>query len=90
MASSRVSVITKIDLFGVFCLVAPGIGVAAADDLLVGAWRFAESAVNGRYEAACVASDATAWEAPSAAGALLLFSHAQLEIRELLEPPELQ
>ncbi len=62
-----------------------------AHDLLVGAWRFAESAVNGRYEAARVASDATAWEASSAAaGALMLFSRAQQEIRELLEPPELQ
>ena len=62
-----------------------------AHDLLVGAWRFAESAVNGRYEAARVASDATAWESSSAvAGALLLFSRAQQEIRELLEPQELR
>ena len=60
-------------------------------DLLVGAWRFAESAVNGRYQAARVASDATAWEASSAAaGALMLLSRAQQEIRELLEPPQLQ
>lgn len=60
-------------------------------DLLVGAWRFAESAVVGRYQAARVASDETAWEASSAAaGALMLLSRAQEEIRELLEPPELQ
>ena len=60
-------------------------------DLLVSAWRFAESAVNGRYQAARVASDATAWQASSAAaGALMLLSRAQQEIRELLEPPQLQ
>ena len=60
-------------------------------DLLVAAWRFAESAVNGRYEAARVASDATAREASSAAaGALLLLADAQREIRDLLEPPRLQ
>ena len=60
-------------------------------DLLVGAWRFAESAVIGRYQAARVASDETAWEASSAAaGALMLLSRAQEEIRELLEPPQLQ
>ena len=34
-ASGRVSVITKIGVFALFCLVAPGIGVAAADDLLL-------------------------------------------------------
>jgi hypothetical protein len=60
-------------------------------DLLVEAWRFAESAVIGRYQAARVASDETAWEASSAAaGALMLLSRAQEEIRELLEPPQLQ
>ena len=60
-------------------------------DLLVGAWRFAENAVNGRYQAARVASDAAAWEASSAAaGALLMLSRAQQEISELLEPPQLQ
>ena len=60
-------------------------------DLLVGAWRFAESAVVGRYQAASAASDEIAWEASSAAaGALMLLSRAQEEIRELLEPPQLQ
>jgi hypothetical protein len=60
-------------------------------DLLVGAWRFAENAVNGRYQAARAANVTTAWEASSAAaGALLLLSRVQQEIRELLEPPQLQ
>lgn len=60
-------------------------------DLLVGAWRFAESAVNVRYQAARFASDATAREASSAAaGALLLLADAQRKILDLLEPPRLQ
>jgi hypothetical protein len=60
-------------------------------DLQVGAWRFAESTVNLRYQAARIASDATAREASSAAaGALLLLADAQREIRGLLEPPRLQ
>jgi hypothetical protein len=60
-------------------------------NLLVGAWRFAESAVDGRFQAARVASDTAAWQASSAAaGALMLLSRAQQEIRELLEPPQLQ
>lgn len=60
-------------------------------DLLIGAWRFAENAVNGRYEAARAADVTGAWEASSsAAGALLLLSRAQQELRTLLEPPQLQ
>jgi hypothetical protein len=63
----------------------------AAHGMLIGAWRFAENAVKGRYEAARAADVATAWEASSsAAGALLLLSRVQQEIRELLEPPKLQ
>ena len=59
--------------------------------MLIGAWRFAENAVKGRYEAARAASVNVAWEASSsAAGALLLLSRVQQEIRELLEPPKLQ
>jgi hypothetical protein len=59
-------------------------------ELLLGAWRFAETAVNGRYEAARSASVNGAWEASSsAAGALLLLSRAQEELRTLLEPPRL-
>jgi hypothetical protein len=60
-------------------------------ELLLGAWRFAENAVRGRYEAARAADVNTAWEASSsAAGALLLLSRAQQELRTLLEPPKLQ
>lgn len=59
-------------------------------DLLVGAWRFAEQAVDGRYQAARTASVTTAREASSAAaGSLLLLSRFRQEIRELLEPPRL-
>ena len=60
-------------------------------ELLLGAWRFAETAVNGRYAAARNANVGAAWEASSsAAGALLLLSRAQQELRVLLEPPQLQ
>jgi hypothetical protein len=63
----------------------------ATHDLLVSAWRFAESAVNRRYDAARAASVGAAWEASSAAaGALLLLSRVQQEIRKLVEPPQLQ
>ena len=59
-------------------------------DLLVGAWRFAETAVAGRYQAARVGNVPGAWEASSsAAGALMLLSRAQQELRTLLEPPQL-
>ena len=59
--------------------------------LLIEAWRFAEAAVQGRYEAVTSGSLPTAWEASSAAaGALLMFSRAQQELRALLEPPKLQ
>jgi hypothetical protein len=59
-------------------------------ELLLGAWRFAETAVNRRYEAASTASVNGAWEASSsAAGALLLLSRAQEQLRALLEPPRL-
>ncbi|MBI4887808.1 MAG: hypothetical protein HY824_12000 [Acidobacteria bacterium] len=60
-------------------------------ELLLGAWRFAEQSVNGRYDAARTANVGAAWEASSsAAGALLLLSRAQQELRTLLEPPKLQ
>jgi hypothetical protein len=60
-------------------------------DLLIGAWRFAESAVNGRYAAASAGDVGSAWQASSAAGgALMLLSRVQQEIRESLEPPTLQ
>jgi hypothetical protein len=63
----------------------------AAHDLLVSAWRFAENALNGRYDAIQSGNFATAKEASSAAaGSMLLFSRAQEEIRTLLEPPQLR
>jgi hypothetical protein len=69
----------------------PPSDLAAAHAMLIGAWRFAENAVKGRYDAARSASVNGAWEASSsAAGALLLLSRVQQEIRELLEPPKLR
>jgi hypothetical protein len=60
-------------------------------DLLVGAWRFAETALNGRYDAIQSGNFATAREASSAAaGSLMMLSRAQQEIRTLLEPPRLR
>jgi hypothetical protein len=68
----------------------PPVDLRAVHDLLLGAWRFAENAVQGRYEAARTGSVPGAWEASSsAAGALLLLSRAQQELRALLEPPRL-
>jgi hypothetical protein len=68
----------------------PPADLRTTHELLLGAWRFAETAVNGRYEAARNASVNGAWEASSsAAGALLLLSRAQEELRALLEPPRL-
>lgn len=59
-------------------------------DLLVGSWRFAENAINGRFDAIRTANVTTAWEASSAAaGSLLMLSRVQQEIRALLEPPRL-
>jgi hypothetical protein len=69
----------------------PPADLELAHNLLVSAWRFAEAAVSGRYEAARAADVTAAWEASSAAaGSLLLLSRAQQEIRNLLEPPQLQ
>ena len=59
--------------------------------MLVGAWRFAEGAVESRFAAASSGNVAKAWEASSAAvGALMLFARAQQDIRALLEPPRLK
>jgi hypothetical protein len=59
-------------------------------DMLIGAWRFAETAVNGRLAAAAAADmDAARGASSAAAGALLLLSRTQREIRALLEPPQL-
>jgi len=59
-------------------------------DLLVSAWRFAETAVDIRYSAVSSGDVATAWQASSsAAGALLMIARVQNDIRALLEPPRL-
>jgi hypothetical protein len=61
-----------------------------AHSLLVSAWRFAENAARVRYEAVASGSLGTAREASSAAaGALMMLSRAQEEIRSFLEPPRL-
>jgi hypothetical protein len=63
----------------------------ATHELLVSAWRFAEHAVDSRYAAITSGKLATAWEASSAAaGALMMLTRAQQEIRQLLDPPRLQ
>ncbi|MBI3047140.1 MAG: hypothetical protein HYY76_02410 [Acidobacteria bacterium] len=70
--------------------VRPPVDLRGVHDLLLGAWRFAENAVSGRYQAARAGNVGAAWEASSAAaGALLLLSRAQQELRTLLEPPRL-
>jgi hypothetical protein len=63
----------------------------ATHDLLVSAWRFAETAVDTRYHAVSSGDVTTAWQASSsAAGALLMVAKVQKDIRALLEPPRLQ
>jgi hypothetical protein len=71
--------------------VQPPSDLRAVHDLLLGSWRFAETALGRRYEAARAGNVSGAWEASSsAAGALLLLSRAQQELRTLLEPPVLR
>jgi hypothetical protein len=71
--------------------VVPPADLRLAHELLLGAWRFAESAINGRYAAARSADVDAAWGASSsAAGALMLLTRAQSELRAFLEPPQLQ
>jgi len=63
----------------------------SAHDLLIGAWRFAETATSGRFEAVTTGNVTTAWMASSAAaGSMMLFSRAQDEIRTLLEVPTIK
>jgi hypothetical protein len=63
----------------------------ATHDLLVGAWRFAENATRQRADAVASGNLTRAWEASSAAaGALMMLTRAQQNIRELLELPKLQ
>jgi hypothetical protein len=60
-------------------------------NMLVGAWRFAENAANGRVDAVSSGNVARAWEASSAAaGALMLLSQVQQGIQDLLELPRLK
>jgi hypothetical protein len=62
-----------------------------AHDLLVGAWRFAENAANGRYEAVSTGNVSTAWMASSAAaGSIMMLSRAQSDIRSILEIPRIK
>ena len=61
-----------------------------AHDSLTIAWRFAETAVNGRYAAIQAGELAKARAASSAAaGALMFLARAQQELRTLLEPPQI-
>jgi hypothetical protein len=63
----------------------------ATHELLVGAWRFAETAVDTRYDAVSSGNVTIAWQASSsAAGALLMVARVQQDIRALLEPPRLK
>jgi len=63
----------------------------SAHDLLIGAWRLAETAVRTRQNAIESADMSLAWRASSsAAGALLMIAGVQAEIRKLLEPPQLR
>jgi hypothetical protein len=63
----------------------------ATHELLVGAWRFAETAVDTRYDAVSSGNVTIAWQASSsAAAALLMVSRVQQDLRALLEPPGLQ
>ena len=62
----------------------------ATHDLVVGAWRFAENATRQRADAVSSGNLGRAWEASSAAaGALMMLTRAQQNIRELLELPRL-
>jgi len=57
----------------------------------VGAWRFAETAVDTRYDAVSSGNVSIAWQASSsAAAALLMVDRVQRDIRALLDPPRLQ
>lgn len=60
-------------------------------ELLVSAWRFAESAVDIRYSAVSSGDVGIAWQASSsAAAAVLMLNRAESEIKTLADPPRLQ
>ena len=65
--------------------------IRSTHDLVISAWRFAEAAAAARLRAVTSGEIAIAWEASSAAaGALMMLSRAQKEMRTLIEPPKLQ
>lgn len=65
-------------------------GLRATHDILIAAWRFAESAADTRQRAVISGDLPTAWQASSAAaGALLFLERAQREMRAALQPPQL-
>jgi len=60
----------------------------ATHDLLMTAWRFALGAVEGRQKAITSGDLPTAWQASSAAaGAMMLLTRAQGEMRDMLKAP---
>lgn len=65
--------------------------VRTAHDLLVGAWQFAETAVRVRQDAIGTGDMSAAWRASSAAaGAMMMLTRLQAELRDILEPPQLR
>ncbi len=65
--------------------------VRGAHDMLISAWQFAEMAVRTRQDAIGTGDMSAAWRASSAAaGALMMLSRLQGELRSLLEPPQLR
>ena len=65
--------------------------IRSTHELVISAWRFAETAAAARLRAVTSGEISVAWEASSAAaGALMMLSRAQKEMRTLIEPPKLQ
>ena len=65
--------------------------IRGTHELVIGAWRFAETAATTRLRAVASGEISTAWEASSAAaGALMMLNRAQNQLRMLIEPPKPQ
>ncbi len=65
--------------------------VRTAHDLLVGAWQFADTAIRVRQDAIGSGDMSAAWRASSAAaGAMMMLTRLQAELRAILEPPQLR
>ena len=65
--------------------------VRTVHDLLVGAWQFADTAVRVRQDAIGSGDMSAAWRASSAAaGAMMMFTRLQAELRSILEPPQVR